>query len=105
MIAVLGVLLAGTVAPIGNGNALTLPAARHLVRMDTGGGRAPAWLLAIQQDGADGHGLWFLRGDDGGASWPSHAPVQCGWSGGDRPDRSPVGKGLPRLHSSTGPTL
>ena len=37
MIAVLGVLLAGTVAPIGNGNALTLPAARHLVRMDTGG--------------------------------------------------------------------
>ena len=29
MIAVVAVLLAGTVAPIGNGNALTLPAARH----------------------------------------------------------------------------
>src|SRR5207249_4487760 len=82
MIALLGVLLAGTVAPIGNGNALTLPAARHLVRMDTGGGRPPAWLLAIQQDGAGGRGLWFLRSDDGGASWSSYAPIQ-----GDRTER------------------
>src|SRR5207244_1489119 len=31
MIALLGVLLAGTVAPIGNGNALTLPAARRVL--------------------------------------------------------------------------
>src|SRR5207248_10554844 len=86
MIAILGVLLAGTVAPIGGGNALTLPAARHLVRMDTGGGRPPAWLLAIQQDGAAGHGLWFLRSNDGGASWSSYAPIQDDWSERDTPD-------------------
>ena len=40
-----------TVTPIGGGNALTLPAQRHLVHLDG------AWLLAVQKDGADGHGL------------------------------------------------
>ena len=105
MIAVLGVLLAGTVAPIGNGNALTLPAARHLVRMDTGGGRPPAWLLAIQQDGADGHGLWFLRSDDGGASWSSYAPIQDDWSERDTPDLITVGNDIALVYSYEGPTL
>src|SRR5467141_1163710 len=105
MIAVLGVLLAGTVAPIGNGNALTLPAARHLVRMDTGGGRPPAWLLAIQQDGADGHGLWFLRSDDGGASWSSYAPIQDDWSERDTPDLVTVGNDVALVYSYEGPTL
>src|SRR2546429_7340808 len=96
MIAVVAVLLAGTVAPIGNGNALTLPAARHLVRMDTGGGRPPAWLLAIQQDGAGGRGLWVFRSDDrrGGPSpSPPHpgrpAPARTPRPGHPRQDHPP----------------
>ncbi len=105
MIAVLGVLLAGTVAPIGNGNALTLPAARHLARMDTGGGRPPAWLLAIQQDGADGHGLWFLRSDDGGTTWSSYAPIQDDSSERDTPDLLTVGNDVALVYSYEGPTL
>ena len=105
MIAVVAVLLAGTVAPIGNGNALTLPAARHLVRMDTGGGRPPAWLLAIQQDGAGGRGLWFLRSDDGGASWSSYAPIQGDRTERDTPDLVTVGKDIALVYSFEGPTL
>jgi hypothetical protein len=105
MIVVLGVLLAGTVAPIGDGNALTLPAARHLVRMDTGGGRPPAWLLAIQQDGADGHGLWFLRSDDAGANWSSYAPIQDDASERDTPDLITVGNDIALVYSYEGPTL
>ena len=105
MIAVLGVLLAGMVAPIGNGNALTLPAARHPVRMDTGGGRPPAWLLAIQQDGADGHGLWFLRSDDGGTTWSSYAPIQDDSSERDTPDLLTVGNDVALVYSYEGPTL
>ena len=105
MIAVLGVLLAGTVAPIGNGNALTLPAARHLARMDTGGGRPPTWLLAIQQDGADGHGLWFLRSDDGGTTWSSYAPIQDDSSERDTPDLLTVGNDVALVYSYEGPTL
>src|SRR5436305_2094490 len=48
---------------IGGGNALTLPAQRHLVRI---GGTL---LLALQQDGADGHLLGMFRSDDDGQSW------------------------------------
>ncbi|HYV66180.1 MAG TPA: hypothetical protein VE964_08045, partial [Myxococcales bacterium] len=105
MVAVVAVLLAGTVAPIRNGNALTLPAARHLVRMDTGGGRPPAWLLAIQQDGASGHGLWFLRSDDGGATWSSYAPIQGDWTERDTPDLIAVGHDIALVYSFEGPTL
>ncbi|HWE26063.1 MAG TPA: N,N-dimethylformamidase beta subunit family domain-containing protein [Myxococcales bacterium] len=105
MIAILGVLLAGTVAPIGGGAALTLPAARHLVRIDTGRGRPPAWFLAIQQDSANHHGLWFVRSDDAGATWSPYAPIQDDWTERDTPDVIVVGKDIALVYSYEGPTL
>ncbi|HYZ89269.1 MAG TPA: hypothetical protein VE620_08235, partial [Myxococcales bacterium] len=105
MLVVLGVLLAGTVAPINAGNALTLPAARHLVRMETGQGRPPAWLLAIQQDGANGHGLGFVRSDDDGSTWRYYAPIQNDRTERDTPDLVPVGNDIALVYSYEGPTL
>ena len=46
------------------GNALTLPSARHLVRLDPQNGKPAAWLLAVQQDGSGGHWLGFWRSDE-----------------------------------------
>lgn len=51
------------VADIGGGNALTLPAQRHLVRIGS------TLLLALQQDGAGALGLGMFRSDDDGASF------------------------------------
>jgi hypothetical protein len=105
MLAILGMLLAGTVAPINGGNALTLPAARHLVRMETGQGRPAAWLLAIQQDGASGHGLWFVRSDDGGSTWSPYARIQNDWTERDTPDLVLVGNDIALVYSYEGPAL
>src|SRR5438067_4176197 len=105
MIALLGAVIAAFVAPIVNGNALTLPAARHMARLDTGGGRPPTWLLAIQQDGAAGHGLWFVRSDDGGANWSSYAAIQNDWSERDTPDLVTVGNDIALVYSYEGPVL
>src|SRR5690242_16080060 len=55
-------LTPSVVAPVNQGNALTLPAQRHLVRLTPASG--PRWLLALQQDGADGRMLGFYRSDD-----------------------------------------
>src|SRR5437868_2359917 len=74
----LAVLLAAAdVLPVSDGNALTLPAARHLVRLDPQqAGRPATWLLAVQQDGSGGHGLGFWRSDDEAQSWSYYAPIQ-----------------------------
>src|SRR3954466_3165035 len=50
------------------GNALTLPAARHLVRLDPQNGKPATWLLAAQQDNGEGHWLRFWRSADEGQS-------------------------------------
>jgi len=47
--------------PVSAGNALTLPAQRHIVRIEMGSGRAPVWLLALQQGGREGRGLSMYR--------------------------------------------
>jgi hypothetical protein len=105
MVVLIAALVAGTVAPIRDGNALTLPAARHLVRMEQGGGRPAVWMLAIQQDGADGHGLVFLRSTDGGNSWSYYAPIQNDSTERDTPDLVPVGSDIALVYSYEGPTL
>jgi hypothetical protein len=60
-----------TIASVGGANALSTPAARHLVRMDSG-----TYLLALQRDGAVPYtGLSFYRSDDDGRSWRFYAPL------------------------------
>src|SRR5438552_13644677 len=94
--ALVGLLLqAGSVLfPITDGNALTLPSQRHLVRIDPGDGRAPVQLTAIQQGGVDSHGLCFWRSDDEGVSWSYYAPIQPDASHTDRVDLVPVGRDI-----------
>lgn len=92
-----------TVAPIGGGNAMTLPAQRHLVRLLPGG--APRWLLAVQQDGAGGHGLGFFRSDDDGASFHYYAPIQDDPSERDTTDLITVGNDVALVYSYEGPML
>src|SRR5256885_1313947 len=104
MFALALLLAVGTVAPIGGGNALTLPAARHIVRMDLGGGRA-AMLLALQQDGAEGHMLNFLRSDDEGATWRHYAPIQDLRNDRDTVDMIASGSDIAVVFSYEGPDL
>jgi hypothetical protein len=60
-----------TIASVGGANALSTPAARHLVRMDSG-----TYLLALQRDSALPYtGLSFYRSDDDGRSWRFYAPM------------------------------
>ncbi len=91
MIASAGAALLATLlsaAPLGTvqwGNELTLPAQRHVVRVAPPG--LPAyWLVAIQRDGVDGHGLAFFRGDDAGSGWRFEADLQPDWGERDTAD-------------------
>jgi len=63
------VAAAQSVLPVSSGNALTLPAARHVLRLDPGDGRPATWLLAVQQGGANGHWLSLYRSTDEARSW------------------------------------
>jgi hypothetical protein len=90
-------------APIGGGNALTLPAQRHVVRLSPSG--TPHWLLAVQQDGADNHGLGFFRSDDDGRSFNYYKPIQNDASERDTADLLAVGNDLAVVYSFEGPTL
>src|SRR6266850_6919370 len=96
---------ASTVTPIRNGNALTLPAARHVVRVDPGDGTPAAWLLAVQQDGANGHGLGFFRSDDEGRTFHWYAPIQDDWSERSTGDLIAVGRDVALVYSFEGPVL
>src|SRR4051812_2430687 len=82
----------------GAGNALTLPAARHLVRLDPQNGKPAAWLLAVQQEGADGHWLGFWRSDDEAHSWYRYASIVdcCEY---DTADIIPVGMDVAMVYS------
>ncbi|MFY0566501.1 WD40/YVTN/BNR-like repeat-containing protein [Archangium lansingense] len=97
-------LAAQPLAPIGGGNALTLPAQRHVVRLVPPEGGA-VWLLALQQDGQEGHGLGFFRSDDEGATWRYQAPIQNDWSHRDTVDLLPVGVDVALVYSYEGPTF
>ncbi len=94
---------ASTVAPIRGGNALTLPAGRHLVRMQPAGQPA-AWLLALQQEGEGGRGLVFLRSADG-RTWAPMADIQPDPTHTDRVDLVPVGDDVALVYGYEGPAL
>ena len=89
----------------GGGNALTLPAARHLVRLDPQNGKPATWLLAAQQDGADGHWLSFWRSDDEAQSWTWYAPIQDTPIDRDTPDLIAVGMDVAMVYSYEGPDI
>jgi hypothetical protein len=93
------------VISVGGGNALTLPAARHLVRMDPQDGRPATWLLAVQQDGAAGHWLSMYRSDDEAQSWGWYAPIQDNCCERDTPDMLPVGMDVAMVFSYEGPDI
>ena len=106
-IAVITALLASTtpVMPVKVGNALTLPAQRHAVRIDTGGGHAPTWLLALQQEGVEGRGLSFFRSDDEGRTFRFSAAIQPDASHADRADLIAVGRDVALVYSWESPSL
>src|SRR5437763_7645734 len=87
----------------GGGNALTLPAARHVVRLDPGS--RPTWLLAVQQDGADGHWLSMYRSTDEGQTWRWYAPIQDACCERDTPDLIQVGTDVALVYSYEGPEI
>ncbi|RKH55239.1 exo-alpha-sialidase, partial [Corallococcus llansteffanensis] len=91
--------------PAGGGNALTLPAHRHAVRMEVGNGRAPTWLLAIQQQGADGEGLNLFRFGDGFQGFQKLASVQPDASHHDRAELVAVGRDVALVYAYEAPSL
>jgi hypothetical protein len=112
MMAWVGALLATVVAaggvpmvPAGGGNALTLPAHRHAVRIDTGEGRPPTWLLAVQQQGAGGEGLNLFRSADGFRSFQKLAAVQPDATHHDRAELVAVGRDVALVYAYEAPSL
>jgi hypothetical protein len=94
------VLASGTpLLPVSAGNALTLPAQRHVVRIDMGSNRAPVWLLAVQQGGTDGRGLSLYRSDNGAQSFRMIAPIQPDTSHHDRAELLAVGRDVAMVYS------
>jgi hypothetical protein len=91
-------------APVGGGNALTLPAQRHVVRFEPPDGAA-IWLLALQQDVQQRRGLGFYRSDDEGQTWRYEAPIQNDWTHRDTADLLPVGMDLALVYSYEASTL
>jgi hypothetical protein len=91
------------VAPIGGGNAMTLPAQRHLVRMTPSG--TPRWLLAVQQDRAGNGGLQLFRSDDDARSFHYYKPIQPDASERDTAELIAVGNDVAMVYSWEGPVL
>jgi hypothetical protein len=99
------VLAAGDpIVSIRGGNALTLPAQRHMVRM-TPPDSGPVWLLAVQQDGRDGRGLGFYRSDDEGLGWSYFAPIQNDARERSTADLLAVGNDIALVYSFEAPAL
>jgi hypothetical protein len=92
------------VTPVDGGNALTLPAQRHWLRMTPGGG-SPVSIVAVQKDGADGHGLVLVRSDDDARSWHYYAAIQDDPSERDEADLIAVGDDIALVYSYEGPVL
>ncbi|MFP2902253.1 hypothetical protein [Corallococcus sp. 4LFB] len=101
--ALTGLLLAGmtaatppTAIPVRGGNALTLPAHRHIVRVSRSEGSV--LLAAVQQGGKDGHGLRLFRSDNGGGSWKQEGVIHDG-STYDRADLVVVGRDVALVYA------
>jgi hypothetical protein len=91
-------------APIADSRALTLPAQRHVVRLAPQGGSA-VWLMALQQQGAQGRGLGLFRSDDEGQTWSYVGPVQNDWTHRDTADLLPVGSDVALVYAYEGSTF
>jgi len=102
---VAALLAVTSVAGIGVGNALTLPAARHVVRLDPQDGNPATWLLALQQDGAGGHWLGWWRSTDEAQTWSWYAPIQDTSLDRDTGDAVAVGMDVALVYSYEGPTI
>ena len=98
------VAAAQNVLPVSGGNALTLPAARHMLRLDPGDGRPATWLLAVQQGGANGHWLSLYRSTDEARSWSWYAPI-LGCCQRDTPDLTALGMDVAMVYSYEGPQV
>lgn len=92
------------VVSINAGNAMTLPAQRHLVRLEPPGS-GPVWLLAVQQDGREGYGLSLYRSDDEAQRWRFLAPIQPDAHERSTADLIAVGADVALVYSYEGPTL
>ncbi len=86
-----------TAMPVDAGNALTLPAQRHMVRIERGGGRGDALLLAVQRGGSQGRGLGLYRSTDDGRSWRHEGAIHDGRQ--NRADLVNVGRDVALVHS------
>jgi hypothetical protein len=87
-----------TALPVEGGNALTLPAHRHLVRVDRGSGRGSVLLLAVQRGGSGGRGLGLYRSHDSGRSWKYEGPIHDD-ARQDRADLLAVGRDVALVSS------
>ncbi len=85
--------------PVSAGNALTLPAHRHVVLVETGEGRPPTALLAVQQGGREGRGLWLYRSDDGARTFHPLAAIQPDASHHDRAELLAVGRDVALVYA------
>ncbi len=95
------VLTQSTVTSVGGANALSTPAARHLVPMDGG-----TSLLALQRDhqGPD-TGLSLFRSDDDGETWAHYATVDANASDRQTADLLRVGDDLALVTSFDAPSI
>lgn len=107
-----GALLAAVVAaggsalvPVSGGNALTLPAQRHIVHVDTGGSRPPSLLVAIQHGGSEGRGLVLYRSEDGLRTVRRVGDIQPDSTHTDRAELVAVGRDVALVYSYEGPQL
>ncbi|MBE4746726.1 exo-alpha-sialidase [Corallococcus sp. ZKHCc1 1396] len=98
-----GLLLTGMTAatppsaiPVRGGNALTLPAHRHIVRVSRSEGSV--LLAAVQQGGLDGQGLRMFRSDNGGNTWKLEGVIHDG-SPYDRADLIVVGQDVALVYA------
>jgi hypothetical protein len=92
-----------TIAPVGGANALSTPAARHIVRMGTG-----TYLLALQRDRAGApsqSGLSWYRSDDDGQSWTFYAGINPSASDRHTADVLAVGPDLAMVESFDAPSI
>jgi hypothetical protein len=105
--ALLAALLASAVpvVPVSGGNALTLPSQRHAVRIDTGDGRPPTWLLTVQQERVGSRGLSLFRSDDGGRTFRFAATIHPDGSHANRADVIAVGRDVALVYSWEAPKL
>ncbi|WP_342376647.1 glycoside hydrolase [Myxococcus stipitatus] len=110
MTGLVGALLATVLAtggsvlvPVSGGNALTLPAQRHIVRIDRGGGRPPSLLVAIQHGGVEGKGLVLYRSEDGLRTVRRVGDVQPDFTHTDRAELLAVGRDVALVYSYEGP--